>query len=188
MQPSSCLSAPTDLVAMIPLPLLESVFGHKAWADDALLSRLRDVDAEAHADARHAALRILNHIHVVDRIFAAHLEGRPHGYTATNTSETPTLDALHAAVRETDQGYLALIGALSADALAEPIRFTFTDGDVGCMTRAEMLLHVALHGSNHRGAVGRILTQLGVAPPRDLFTGFLHRQQPQRREAGAAPA
>jgi uncharacterized damage-inducible protein DinB len=50
-----------------------------------------------------------------------------------------------------------------------------------------MLLHVAMHGSYHRGAVGRILSQHGVAPPRDVLTGFLHQSQPERRHHRAAP-
>jgi uncharacterized damage-inducible protein DinB len=165
--------------------LLQSLYDHKAWADDELLTRLRDLDAEAHAQDRHTAVRILNHIHVVDRLFEAQLQRRPLPFSATNTPETPTLDALHAAVRDTDRWYQQQIGTLSADALTERIEFHFTDGQPGCMSREEMLLHVAMHGSYHRGAVGRILAQHGIAPPRDLLTRFLHQVQPERRQHAA---
>jgi hypothetical protein len=30
--------------------------------------------------------------------------------------------------------------------------------------------------------VGQVLKSMGVAPPRDLFTKFLHLQEPQRRQ------
>jgi hypothetical protein len=33
-------------------------------------------------------------------------------------------------------------------------------------------------GGYHRGAIGRILAQLSITPPRDVFTGFLHFAQP----------
>src|SRR5258706_12462774 len=36
----------------------------------------------------------LNHIYVIDRIFQAHLEGRPHGYLSRNTAEHPPLPEL----------------------------------------------------------------------------------------------
>ena len=49
------------------------------------------------------------------------------------------------------------------------------------MTRAEMLMHVITHGSNHRGNVGQIFKSLSVNPPRDLYTKFLHQQEPERR-------
>ena len=168
-------------------PLLSSLFDHKAWADDELLTRLRELDPEAHAADRHTAIRILNHIHVVDRLFQAQLQRAPLPFTATNTPETPTLEALHDAVRETDRWYQQRLGTLTAEALAERLAFHFSDGQPGCMSREEMLLHVAMHGSYHRGAVGRILAQHGIAPPRDLLTGFLHLTQPERREHHARP-
>ena len=124
---------------------------------------------------------MLNHIHVVDRIFAAHLRGEPHGFEATNTPETPTLEALRAAVRETDRWFVESAGALTPDQLAETVPFSFTDGERGRMSREEMLAHVVTHASYHRGEVGRLLKTRAVAPPRDLFTAYLHRAEPQRR-------
>ena len=48
------------------------------------------------------AIRMMNHIYVVDRIFRAHLQGEPHHYTATNTEATPDLGELQFAVAQTD--------------------------------------------------------------------------------------
>jgi hypothetical protein len=45
---------------------------------------------EAGRAQHHQAVRLMNHIHVVDRIFIAHLTGQAHTYTATNTPDTPT--------------------------------------------------------------------------------------------------
>lgn len=162
--------------------LFGELFGHKAAIDRQFFEKMALIDATVHAERRLAALRILNHAHVVDRIFAAHLRGAPHGYTATNTTETPELDALAQAVAETDAWYQSYVAAIAPEALSEPIAFTFTDGDAGRMTRAEMLLHVCLHSSNHRGAVGQLLKECGVPPPRDLLTRYLHQTEPSRRQ------
>ena len=161
--------------------LLQTLFRHKAWANDQLFAELAKLDVEGHAKERQAAIRLLNHIHVVDRIFAAHLAGEPHGYTATNTRETPGLEALRDAVATTDCWYVEHVGPLDAGQLTATIDFTFTDGDAGRMSREEMLVHVIGHGNYHRGAVGRIMSQLGVPPPRDLLTAYLHRAEPVRR-------
>ena len=166
--------------------LLLSLFKYKAWANEELFAELQKLDAETHATERHAALRLLNHIHVVDRIFAAHLSGTPHAYTATNTPETPTLDELHHAVAETDGWYVRHVATLTPQQLDERVVLQFTDGAKGRMSREEMLAHVATHGGYHRGAVGRIMAQAGVPPPRDIFTLYLHQAEPQRREHGAA--
>lgn len=164
--------------------LLASLFHYKAWANDELFALLPSLDEAAHKTERHSAIRILNHIYVVDRIFAAHLKKVPHGYAGTNTTETPSLDELSRAVQQSDQWYVDYLATVSADELAEQIDFTFTDGTLGRMSREEMLVHVATHGGYHRGAVGRILAQLSISPPRDLFTGFLHKAEPARRLRG----
>jgi uncharacterized damage-inducible protein DinB len=164
--------------------LLLSLFKYKAWADDELVAGLHKLDAETHATERHGALRLLNHIHVVDCIFAAHLSGMPHDHTATNTPETPTLQALCVAVARTDRWYVEHVATLSPQQLGERLHFSFTDGAAGCMSRGEMLAHVATHGGYHRGAVGRIMAQAGVPPPRDIFTVFLHQAEPARRKSG----
>jgi uncharacterized damage-inducible protein DinB len=160
---------------------LLSLFQYKSWSNRELFACLQDLDADTHAEALHSMLRTLNHIYVVDRIFCAHLRGEAHGYRATNTDDTPTLDALQFDVAETDAWLEDHVQGLTPAQLEEAIAFTFTDGAAGCMTREEMLLHLTTHGAYHRGNVGQMLKALGLAPLRDLFTKFLHEKEPQRR-------
>ncbi len=165
---------------------LSALFAQKAGANHELFNALAELPAataSAHPEALHTALRTLNHIHVVDQIFRAHLLGEAHGYTATNTEATPTVEALHFAQAEVDAWFQAHVQTLQPAQLAERVHFRFTDGDSGLMSREEMLAHVITHGSYHRGNVGQVLKSIGVAPPRDLFTKFLHLQEPQRRQA-----
>lgn len=109
------------------------------------------------------------------------LLGERHGFTATNTPETPTLAALHGAVTALDNWLVEYVATLSPQACNTQVRFQFTDGDQGQMSRAEMLLHLVTHGGYHRGAIGRILVQCGITPPRDTLITFLHRSEPGRR-------
>ena len=163
--------------------LLISLLQYKAWANQELFAELQRLDPHSQQAELHAAIRILNHIHVVERIFVANLQGLAHGYDATNTVATPTLEELQQAVQETDSWYLEYAAGLSAAQLAERLHFSFVDGDQGCMSREEMLAHIVTHGGYHRGAVGRIMAQLALAPPRDIYTRFLHQAEPQRRQA-----
>ncbi|KRW58900.1 DinB family protein [Pseudomonas sp. TTU2014-080ASC] len=163
--------------------LLVSLLQYKAWANEELFTEVRRIDPHSQGSELHAALRILNHIHVVERIFAANLQGLTHTYSATNTPETPALEALHLEVQNLDRWYLDYVATFSNEQLAERITCRFTDGDNGCMSREEILLHLVTHGGYHRGAVGRIMAQLDLPPPRDIFTRFLHQHEPQRRLA-----
>ncbi|RYG98011.1 MAG: damage-inducible protein DinB [Alphaproteobacteria bacterium] len=161
--------------------LLEDLYRYKLWANSELLAQMLTVDASKHENDLHTAIRILNHTYVVDRIFSGHLTGTPSLYKATNTEETPTLDNLTKSIRNSDSMYLDYVAGLTSSALAESIDFKFTDGDSGSMTRSEILAHLINHGSYHRGAAGRILAQLSIAPPKDTFTAFIHRLEPRRR-------
>ena len=161
---------------------LSSLFGYKAWANEELFAALAEVNAEKYPAEVNTAIRILNHIYVVDSIFKAHLAGGDHGYAATNTKETPTLTALAAAVKELDAWFLAYVNNLPNSLRQEQVQFVFTDGDTGLMSREEMLLHVISHGGYHRGAAGQVMRTTCVAPPRDLYTRFLHESEPGRRQ------
>ncbi|HHQ4491914.1 TPA: DinB family protein [Aeromonas hydrophila] len=165
----------------MPNSTLLSLFRYKAWADGELLDALATLDAAQDGEAHHTALRIFNHIHVVDAIFKANLLGERHGFTATNTPETPTLAMLRSAIGKLDAWYLDYVAGLSQADGEAVLSFNFVDGDRGQMSRAEMLLHLVTHGGYHRGAIGRILVQCGITPPRDTLTTFLHRSEPGRR-------
>lgn len=156
--------------------LLRTLFEYKSWANDELFASVATLDEHAHADERHMAIRLLNHIYVVDRIFLANMQCQRHGYQGVNTPDTPSLTALRENVAQTDRWLIDYAGKLAPDALDEAIDFTFTDGTAGRMTRGEMLMHVITHGGYHRGAIGRILAQLKLTPPRDTLTVFLQRQ------------
>ena len=162
---------------------IQSLFAQKSWTNNELFNVIATVSETEHAEALHAAVRMLNHIYVVDRIFQAHLLGVEHGYKATNTDTTPELGELQFAVAEADAWFENYARTTSVGELGESIAFSFTDGDSGTMTREEMLLHVITHGAYHRGNVGQMLKFISVAPPRDLYTKYLHVSEPLRRRA-----
>lgn len=162
---------------------LQSLFAQKSWANNELFNALAAVTSAEHAADVHTAIRTLNHIYVVDKIFQAHLMGEAHGYTATNTEATPELGELQFSVAETDAWFKSYAADVTNAQLGERIVFRFTDGDAGTMSREEMLLHVITHGAYHRGNVGQVLKSISVVPPRDLYTKFLHQSEPARRQA-----
>jgi uncharacterized damage-inducible protein DinB len=170
------------LWTMSTATLLHQLFKQKAWINRETFDQMLKFDPVAQQAARHSAVRVLNHVYVVDRIWAAQLTGAKHPYEATNTAETPTLEDLRDAVFASDAWYVAYTASLSSAQLAERIAFTFTDGDKGRMSREEILAHVATHGSYHRGAAGRVMVQSSITPPPDSLTTFLHKFEPGRRE------
>jgi uncharacterized damage-inducible protein DinB len=115
----------------------------------------------------------LNHNYVIDRIFQAHLEGRPHGYGARNTQDHPPLAELWRAQQEVDAWYVDWAGRVPERDLDDVVRFEFVGGGDGAMTRGQMLLHVVNHTSYHRGFVADMFYQVPVRPPVTDLTVYL---------------
>ncbi|MEO8249426.1 MAG: DinB family protein [Burkholderiales bacterium] len=161
---------------------LQTLFDYKAWANLELFGALASLPP-AHSEQIHSCIRTLNHIHVDDQIFRSHLSGESNPFGATNTKSTPSLGQLQGDVTATDAWYTNYVRDLFSAGLSEAVDFFFTDGDRGRMSKEEMLLHVVTHGGYHRGNVGQVLKTISVAPPRDLYTKFLHQNEPARRNA-----
>lgn len=160
---------------------LQRLFHYKAWANDELLTALAKLGGESPITG--LAIKALSHSYVVDRIFAAHMKQERHGYTSANLSEMPALTELATDIRASDLDYLDYVSAIDLRALSERIRFTFTDGAMGCMSREEMLLHVITHGVGHRGQISAVMILNGMTPAKDGFTTYLHEAEAAMRRA-----
>lgn len=163
---------------------LQALFRYKAWANDELLTALARLGGPSPITG--LAIKALSHSYVVDRIFAAHLRRKAHGYTSANLSEMPTLADLSADIRKSDRDYIDYVSALDRHQLAERIDFAFTDGAAGRMSREEMLMHVITHGIGHRGQVSAVMLLNSVAPAKDGFTTYLHETEAAARRRTAA--
>lgn len=145
----------------------------KRWADHGLCEAIgRNLDRLSDEDAS-IMLRILDHIHAVDRIFQHHLQGVPHTYQAARSPEIPAFPALENQVADVDDWYVTYVAGLTEEDFEQPVDFTFTSGRPARMRRGEILLHVCLHGTYHRGNAGAILQLKGLTPSRDSMTDFM---------------
>ena len=146
---------------------------YKQWADcalyDVVAENLEQLDAEDAA----ILLRILDHIHVVDKIFQHHLLGLPHRFHAPRSKEMPDFRSLSSSAKEVDDWYASYVGNLPESDFDESIDFVFTNGAPAHMRRREIILHVCLHGTYHRGNAGIVLQKNGIAPNHDRMTDFL---------------
>lgn len=160
---------------------MQNKFRYKAWANEELLELISQINREEHPEQWTMAVRLLNHTHVVDRIFIAHLQGESHSYTATNTQETPTIAELNASIRSTDHWLINFAGEFDRSQDNRIINFTFTDSERGSLSVREILDHLIIHGAYHRGNIGMLLTACDINRPGDTFTRFLHLNEPERR-------
>lgn len=146
---------------------------YKQWADRGLYEvAATNFDRLGTQDAT-ILLRVLDHIHVVDRVFQHHLQRLPHTFHAPRSEETPNLQRLTVDAREVDDWYASYVDSLSTEDFEQPVDFVFTSGRPARMTRGEIILHVCLHGTYHRGNAGILLQKNGISPNDDRLTDFL---------------
>jgi uncharacterized damage-inducible protein DinB len=162
---------------MTGLRIIRMLMRYAAWSNERSFQALAELP-EGEATAPRKSLfgnmvHTLNHNYVIDQIWQAHLQGRPHGFTARNTEATPTLEALHQMQREMDAWYIGYADTLTDEALDEVVNFTFVGGGPSSMTRGDILLHVMNHKSFHRGFVGDMMNQVPARAPLTDLPVFL---------------
>lgn len=153
----------------------------KQWADSGLHDVISRNFDRLTTEESSIVLRILDHIHTVDRIFQHHLQGLPHAFRAPRSDVIPALDALVQGAKEVDDWFVSYVDGLTKSDLEEPIDFVFTSGKPARMRRGEIILHVCLHGTYHRGNAGVFLQLKGITPSRDSITDFLEDTTSARR-------
>ena len=170
-------TTPPNTVLSLPCMLTR----YRAWADELTFAMAEKVPEEELLRQRPTTFgtiaHTLHHVLIVDEIFRAHLEGRPHGYAA-RTADTPASVAeLGRATRAMNAWWIDLADRLSEGELGETVDFAFVDGSPGRMTRLEIVVHVVQHASYHRGYVDDMMYQIPVTPPATDLSVYLQRGQ-----------
>lgn len=145
----------------------------KIWADRSLCEAVYCNYRKLNERDLEMMMQVLDHIHVVDCIFQHHLERKPHNFRAPRSEKMPDLAALTDGMRKVGDWYGGYVSSLGPEEFEESLEFAFTSGRPARMTRAQILLHVCLHGSYHRGNAGALLQLKGLVPGRDGITDYL---------------
>jgi uncharacterized damage-inducible protein DinB len=156
--------------------MLPTLFDHMAWADAEAVAALRTLpDASAQ---RAQAVRLYAHLAAAAHVWLARVEGRAPEYPVW--PELPLEAARELAARSL-AGLRAVAGR-GAAGLAEIVEYRTSAGQPFRNTVGEVLTHVALHGSYHRGQLALLTRQGGGAPATTDYIVFARAASP-----GAAP-
>ena len=159
-----------------PLALLD----HALWADARSHAMLAALPADA--PERDEALRLYAHLAAAAHVWHARIAG-----TEPRHPVWPTLalDEAQALARAS----LAALRALVADdpaPLARPVTYRTSTGAECTNTVAEIVTHVALHASHHRGQLALLARRAGEAPAATDYIVFA--REPATHAAEPAPA
>jgi len=157
---------------------LRRLIEHLEWADTAALGALR---ASAASDTR--ALTIYSHVLGAEAVWLARLAGRPSDvavWPVLTLERAASLAARNAAELN------ALVSSLGPDDLDREIDYRTSDGRAFRSTTEDILLHVALHGSYHRGQIALLIRGGGGEPASTDYIAFA-RGAPAARTVPPSP-
>jgi uncharacterized damage-inducible protein DinB len=145
------------------LPLID----HALWADAQARASIATLDASTPEHAR--ATRLYAHLAAAEHVWLARLEDRAPAHAVWAEL---SLDAAGALAAESLAG-LRAIAADGATDLQRVIEYRTSAGQTMRNTVADVLAHVALHGSHHRGQIALLTRQGGGTPAATDYIVFV---------------
>jgi uncharacterized damage-inducible protein DinB len=148
--------------------MLNTMFDHLAWADANALDALRGMPSDTAEHAR--AVTIYAHLVGAEHVWLARLHGRTPDYAIWPSLD---LDAAARAAAENASAYRAYVAIATPDDFKREIAYRTSSGQEFRNRIDDVLAHVALHGSYHRGQLALLARQGGGEPAVTDYIAFV---------------
>lgn len=144
---------------------IQRLFEHLYWADELAVVAVRDAGERASS-----SLALLAHVLGAEHVWLARLEGREP--MLPPWPELSSLDCEQVA-RELRREYARFLEGEDDASLARTVRYVNSAGIPYESRVDDILIHVALHGSYHRGQVAFTLREEGARPNPTDYIAFV---------------
>lgn len=159
---------------------LSKLVAHLAWADDRVLAALRSATAPDPS-----CLEVFAHVLAAEHVWLARLKGEVPRHPVWPTL---TLEACAGLVQANQRELTTYVNALRDADRARGVTYTNSAGQQFTSTVEDILLHVSLHGTYHRGQIAWALRRGGSVPMPTDYIAFVRGAPAATRDAGSPPA
>jgi uncharacterized damage-inducible protein DinB len=140
---------------------LRMLMDHMMWADEQVLDSLRQPGIPRRA------IDLYAHILGAEHVWLTRLEQRPREVAVWPSL---TLEECAQLAQENRHTFQAYVDRLTSDSLRRIVHYRNSAGDEFDNAIEDILVHVAMHGSYHRGQVSLLVRDAGAEPrPTDLI-------------------
>ena len=154
---------------------IRRLYDHLEWADHRILSALRSGQESPQCG------KLLAHIVAAEAIWLARLRG-----DSAPLPVWPSLSILECGslLDQNRSGFSQYLASLTDAALRQSVAYRNSAGTELCTPVVDILLHVALHGSYHRGQLAAELRRSGVQPPGMDYIEFVRSAPAASQNSG----
>jgi uncharacterized damage-inducible protein DinB len=147
-----------------------------AWADERVLASLRSPSVPKRA------IDLFAHVLGAEHVWLARLEQRT---PMVAVWPVLTLDECARLARENREAFRAYVERLTSEDLRRTVHYRNSAGDEFDTAIEDILVHVAMHGSYHRGQISLLVRDAGAEPQPSDFIAFV-RGAPAATRASVA--
>ncbi len=150
---------------------IRKLFAYDGWAVARIIASLKSLSGE-----NQKALRALAHLLIAEQVWLLRLRGQD--TFGMNLSPELSLAECEQLAHENQKAYAEMLGSLDEDGLASRVTYRNSSGAEFRTPVGDILTHVALHGTYHRGQIASAVRGAGITPANTDFISFV-------REIGA---
>lgn len=145
------------------LETLIKLFRYDSWANEEVLRSLR-----ARTKPPDRAVKLLAHIASAQWLWLERMKGVPQSFPVWPEWK---LAEIEAQLTKLKREWKVFLGEKKAADLALRFQYTNTKGEHFSSTIGDASLHVAMHGSYHRGQIAMLIREAKEEPP---YTDYIH--------------
>jgi uncharacterized damage-inducible protein DinB len=138
-------------------------FAYNAWANQEVLAVIR-----TGGDENKRSLQLMSHILAAERVWLERLKQQPQSVPVWPEPDLAQCEAEAAALSQLWLEYLDLI---TAGDVAQTIAYRNSKGEQWISTIVDVLTHVVMHSTYHRGQIASHMRASGQTP---AYTDFIH--------------
>jgi uncharacterized damage-inducible protein DinB len=152
------------------------LFAYTRWATEKTLDSVAPLTPEEFHRALGGSFGsiqgTLAHVYGADWVWLERWRGRSPS-ALPEAQQVPTFDALREKWREVQDAHAAYVEALTPEKIKEKLTYKNFKGEMWTYTIGDVVIHVANHGTYHRGQIATLLRQLGKPAVSTDYLRFL---------------
>jgi uncharacterized damage-inducible protein DinB len=142
------------------------IFEHVTWADIQILNALQLIE-----DKPEKSIHLFTHVLSAEKVWLTRLNEKDS--SQIQIWPNPGLEECERLVKENSEGYQIFLDQLTDHDLSRHISYRNTSGVEFKTTIFDILTHVSLHGSYHRGQISSYLRSEGYDPINTDYINFV---------------